>query len=60
MKTPLMKIKNNSSKLWKILKNMGLPNKSLNKTQNIGLQIGDEVIFDKAKVADHLHRLPLN
>ena len=47
--------KNDSSKLWKILKNMGLPNKSQNKTQNIGLKIGDEVNFDKAKVADHFN-----
>ena len=44
-----------SSKLWKILKNMGLHNKSQNKTQNIGLKIGDEVNFDKAKVADHFN-----
>ena len=34
---------------------MGLPNKSQNKTQNIGLKIGDEVNFDKAKVADHFN-----
>ena len=47
--------KNDSSKLWKILKYMGLPNKSQNKTQNIGLKIGDEVNFDKEKVADHFN-----
>ena len=34
---------------------MGRPNKSQNKTQNIGLKIGDEVNFGKAKVADHFN-----
>jgi len=44
--------KNKPKQLWQTLKSLGIQAKGGSSTTNIGLQIGNELCFDKAKVAD--------
>jgi hypothetical protein len=44
--------KNTPKKLWQTLKSLGTSNTGSTKTSKIGLKIGDEICFDKQKVAE--------
>jgi hypothetical protein len=48
----LEKNKNNPTGLWKTLKNLGLPTKSVSSSATIGLQVGEEISFEKTTVAE--------
>ena len=44
--------KNVPKKLWKTLKDLGTSRKSKSSASNIGLEVHDQIIFDKTKVDD--------
>ena len=44
--------KNVPKKLWKTLKDLGTSRKSKSSASNIGLEVDDQIIFDKPKVDD--------
>ena len=43
-------------KLWKTLKDLGTSRKSKSSASNIGLEVDDQIIFDKSKVADKFNK----
>ena len=47
--------KNRPKKLWKMLKEVGSPTKCKTKESSISLDIGNELCFDKVKVATHFN-----